>query len=130
MLNFQNVQLRRGTRVLFEGATFTIFRGEKVGITGANGSGKSSLLALIRGELHLDAGEFSRPSGLSIASVEQETAPAPRSAIDYVMDGDLELREVEAAIDASQTAHDGARLAELHARHAALDGDAGRRRAA
>jgi ATP-binding cassette subfamily F protein 3 len=69
MLNFRNVQLRRGTRVLFESATFTIYRGEKVGITGANGSGKSSLLALIRGELHADAGDFSRPAALSIASV-------------------------------------------------------------
>ena len=51
MLNFQNLQLRRGTRVLLENATFTLFRGEKVGIIGANGSGKSSLLALVRGEL-------------------------------------------------------------------------------
>jgi len=126
MLNFQNVQLRRGTRVLFESATFTIFRGEKVGITGANGSGKSSLLALVRGELHVDAGEFSSPSGLSIASVEQETAAVAQSAIDFVMDGDVELREVERAIAASQTAHDGARLAELHARYAALDGYAAR----
>ena len=61
MLNFQNLQLRRGTRVLFEDATFTVFRGEKVGIIGANGSGKSSLLALVRGELHAEAGDFTPP---------------------------------------------------------------------
>ena len=130
MLNFQNVQLRRGTRVLFEGATFTIFRGEKVGITGANGSGKSSLLALVHGELHADAGEFSRPAGLSIASVEQEMPAVARSAIDYVMDGDVELRAVERAITESQAAHDGTKLAELHARYAALDGYSARSRAA
>jgi len=130
MLNFQNVQLRRGTRVLFEGATFTIFRGEKVGITGANGSGKSSLLALVHGELHADAGEFSRPAGLSIASVEQEMPAVAGSAIDYVMDGDVELRAVERAITESQAAHDGTKLAELHARYAALNGYSARSRAA
>jgi len=130
MLNFRNVQLRRGTRVLFESATFTIYRGEKVGITGANGSGKSSLLALIRGELHADAGDFSRPAGLSIASVEQETPASTRSAIDYVMDGDTELRAVELAIAASQADHDGTRLADLHGRYAALDGYAAPSRAA
>ncbi|MBV9911926.1 MAG: ATP-binding cassette domain-containing protein, partial [Sinobacteraceae bacterium] len=56
MLNLTDVSVRRGTRVLFEGATFALFSGEKVGITGANGSGKSSLLALVRGELHADSG--------------------------------------------------------------------------
>jgi len=130
MLNFRNVQLRRGTRVLFESATFTIYRGEKVGITGANGSGKSSLLALIRGELHADAGDFSRPAALSIASVEQETPASTRSAIDYVMDGDTELRAVELAIAESQADHDGTRLADLHGRYAALDGYAAPSRAA
>ncbi len=57
MLNFSDVSIRRGTRLLFSGATFSLFRGEKVGITGENGSGKSSLLALVRGELQTDAGD-------------------------------------------------------------------------
>ncbi len=128
MLNFQDVQLRRGTRVLFEHATFTLFRGEKVGITGANGSGKSSLLALVSGELHAESGDFSRPAGLRIASVAQETPAVPQSALDYVLDGDIELREVERAIATSTDVHDGTALAELHARYEALDGYAARSR--
>ena len=62
MLNFTDVTIRRGPRVLFSDATFGLFRGEKVGITGENGSGKSSLLALVRGELQPDAGTFEMPS--------------------------------------------------------------------
>jgi ATP-binding cassette subfamily F protein 3 len=130
MLNFRNVTLRRGLRVLFADATFTIFRGDKVGVTGANGSGKSSLLALIQGELHADAGDFSRPAGIRIAAVAQETPASAQSAIEYVLDGDAELRAVERDIAAPQGGHDGARLAELHARYAALDGYAARSRAA
>jgi ATP-binding cassette subfamily F protein 3 len=130
MLNFQNVQLRRGTRVLFEGATFTIYRGEKIGITGANGSGKSSLLALVSGELQPESGEFGRPAGLRIATVAQETPAVEQPALDYVLDGDVELREVERSIAAAATGHDGAALAELHARLAALDGYTARSRAA
>ena len=129
MLNFQDVQLRRGTRVLFEHATFTLFRGEKVGITGANGSGKSSLLALVSGELHAESGDFSRPAGLRIAAVAQETPAVAQNALDYVLDGDTELRAVEHAIAASADAHDGTALAELHARYEALDGYAARSRA-
>ncbi|HJS21784.1 MAG TPA: ATP-binding cassette domain-containing protein, partial [Steroidobacteraceae bacterium] len=130
MLNFQDVQLRRGTRVLFEHATFTIYRGEKVGITGANGSGKSSLLALVSGELHPESGEFSRPAGLRIAAVAQETPAVEQAAIDYVLDGDLELRAVERLLASTAQTHDGAELAELHARFEALDGYAARSRAA
>jgi ATP-binding cassette subfamily F protein 3 len=130
MLNFQNVQLRRGTRVLFEHATFTIYRGEKVGITGANGTGKSSLLALVSGELQPESGEFGRPAQLRIASVAQETPAVEQAAIDYVLDGDIELRAVERALAGSAPAQDGAALAELHARFGSLDGYAARSRAA
>ncbi len=130
MLNFQNLQLRRGTRVLLENATFTLFRGEKVGIIGANGSGKSSLLALVRGELHAESGDFSRPADLRVAWVAQEVAPLDSSAIDYVIDGDTELREAETAIRRAEAAHDGALIATLHARYDALGGYSARGRAA
>src|SRR5262245_39492720 len=130
MLNFQNLQLRRGTRVLLENATFTLFRGEKIGIIGANGSGKSSLLALVRGELHPEAGEFSRPAELSIASVAQEVPALPRPAIEFVIDGDNALRGVEVAIQRAEASHDGALIATLHAHYEALGGYSARGRAA
>ena len=96
MLNFTDVTLRRGPRVLFAGATFGLFRGEKVGITGENGSGKSSLLALIRGELQPDAGTFEMPARLAMAHVAQEIAADDRPALEFVLDGDAELRTLEA----------------------------------
>jgi ATP-binding cassette, subfamily F, member 3 len=128
MLSLSDVSLRRGTRLLFAKATFTLYRGEKVGITGANGTGKSSLLALVRGELHTDVGDFSLPNKLAIAHVSQELAASDRSAIDFVMDGDPELRTLQAEIE-QQSQAEGARLAELYARYEALGGYDARARA-
>ncbi|MEC4747592.1 ATP-binding cassette domain-containing protein [Methylomicrobium sp. Wu6] len=115
MLNFKNIALRRGPRLLFDEASFTIHQGEKVGITGANGAGKSSFFALIRDELHLDSGDFSMPPGLEIAHVAQETPAAECRAIDYVMDGDRELRRLQAELQTAEANHDGLKQAELHA---------------
>ena len=89
MLKFDFVTLRRGPRVLFAEADFSLFRGEKVGITGENGSGKSSLLALVRGVLTPDAGHCEMPSNLAIAHVAQELDASDRHAIDFVLDGDI-----------------------------------------
>src|ERR1700759_2872893 len=100
MLNFQDVAIRRGPRLLFSGATFGLFRGEKIGITGENGSGKSSLLSLVRGDLQPDAGTFEMPSNLAIAHVSQELDATDEAAIEFVLDGDVELRSIEAAIAA------------------------------
>jgi ATP-binding cassette subfamily F protein 3 len=130
MLSFSSLSLRRGTRLLISDATFTIYRGEKVGIVGANGTGKSSLLALVLGELQPDAGSFERPSQLVVAHVAQELDATDRPAIDFVLDGDHELRTTEAAIAAAEARNDGTRLAELHARYAAIGGYEARSRAA
>ena len=115
MLNFKNIALRRGARVLFDHASFTIHKGEKVGFTGANGVGKSSFFALVMNELHLDEGDFSMPPGLAIAHVAQETPAASCPAIDYVIDGDPELRRLQQQLALAEQAHDGLRQAELHA---------------
>src|SRR5882724_12775340 len=115
MLNFTDVTIRRGPRVLFSGATFGLFRGEKVGITGENGSGKSSLLALVRGELQPDVGTFEMPSNLAVAHVSQELHATEQAALEFVLDGDAELRSIEAAIAAAEARNDGLKLGELHA---------------
>ena len=115
MLNFKNLSLRRGARILFANASFTIHKGDKVGLTGANGVGKSSLFALLRNELHPDEGDFSMPPGLEIAHVAQETPAAACSAIDYVIDGDQELRRLQQQLLSAEQMHDGLKQAELHA---------------
>ena len=131
MLKFDAVTARRGPRILFAGADFSLYRGEKVGITGENGSGKSSLLALVRGELQPDAGHFSMPSNLAVAHVAQELEASDRPAIDFVLDGDAELRQIEARIAAEEARdHDGAHLAELYSQYAAIGGYDARARAA
>jgi ATP-binding cassette subfamily F protein 3 len=129
MLNFTDVAIRRGTRLLFSGATFGLFRGEKVGITGENGSGKSSLLALVRGELQPDAGSFDMPSNLEIAHVSQELEATDLPAIEFVLDGDAELRAIERRIADAEARNDGHQLGELYATYASIGGYDARSRA-
>ena len=95
MLTLSNLAIRRGTKVLFEQASFKIHRGSRVGITGANGCGKSSLFALILNEIQSDAGELTLPVKTVIAHVAQETPATEKLAIDYVLDGDVELRKIQ-----------------------------------
>jgi len=130
MLTLANVRLRRGPQVLVEAASTGIFRGEKVGIVGRNGSGKSTLLALIKGELLPDAGEYSAPPNLAMASVAQELPDSDAPLAEYILDGDLELREVEAQLAQAEQNADGVRIGALHAEFERLAGYAGRSRAA
>jgi ATP-binding cassette, subfamily F, member 3 len=129
MLNFSDVAIRRGPRLLFSEATFGLFRGEKVGITGENGSGKSSLLALVRGDLQPDAGTFEMPSNLEIAHVSQELLATDQQAIDFVLDGDSELRAIERDIAAAEARDHGEKLGELYATYASVGGYDARSRA-
>jgi ATP-binding cassette, subfamily F, member 3 len=122
MLSARDLTLRRGPEPLLESANFTIFRGDRVGLTGANGCGKSSLFAAIRGELASDRGDIDRPAGLSIAYVEQEIAASGRSALDFVLDGDQPLRAAEAAIADAERRNAALELAELHAAYLSIDG--------
>ncbi len=93
-----------------------------MGLTGANGAGKSSLFAALRGELGVDAGDIELPAGLKIAHVEQEVEAVARTALDFVMDGDTELRSLEAAIAAAEQRNAALELAELYAALLAIDG--------
>jgi ATP-binding cassette subfamily F protein 3 len=129
MLNFSDVAIRRGPRLLFSGATFGLFRGEKVGITGENGSGKSSLMSLVRGELQPDAGTFEMPGNLEIAHVSQELEATDQHAIEFVLDGDAPLRAIERGIADAEARDAGEKLGELYATYAAAGGYDARSRA-
>ncbi len=130
MLNFRNITLRRGTRVLFSNASFTLHHGQKVGFTGANGAGKSSLFAMVKNELHADEGDFTMPPNLAIAHVAQEMPAVECSALDYVMDGDTELRQLEQQLKVAEQANDGIKQAELHAALDVIGGYSANSRAA
>jgi ATP-binding cassette subfamily F protein 3 len=130
MLNFTNLALRRGPRLLFEQATFSIHSGYKVGITGANGCGKSTLFALLLGELHSDQGSAEIPAGMAVAHVKQETPGTDRAAIEYVLDGDTELRSIEQQLAAAEEIDDGMLQADLHLQMANIDAYTARARAA
>jgi ATP-binding cassette, subfamily F, member 3 len=130
MLNFSDISIRRGPRVLFEKATFNLFRGEKIGITGENGSGKSTLLALVRGEITPETGTFEMPGNLEVAHVAQELSATDAPAIEFVLDGDAELRAIEAQIATAEAADDGNRLAELYGHYDSIGGYHARSRAA
>ncbi len=114
MLNFKKISLRRGARVLFSDTTLTIHKGQKVGLTGANGVGKSSFFAMLLNQLHVDEGGFSMPPGLEIAHVAQETPTVTCSAIDYVIDGDKELRKLQQQLEIAEQKDEGLKQAELH----------------
>jgi ATP-binding cassette, subfamily F, member 3 len=119
VIRFSNVSLRRGAKLLLEAAEVSINPGERIGLIGANGSGKSSLFALLRGELHTDRGEVDFPGHWRLAHVAQETPALERPAIEYAIDGDTTLRKVEERLAGAQ---DGLLIGELHA--ALADADA------
>ncbi|HHW76292.1 MAG TPA: ATP-binding cassette domain-containing protein [Xanthomonadaceae bacterium] len=129
MLILRQLSLQRGGKPLFENVSLTVYPGWKVGVTGANGTGKSSLFALLRDELHQDAGDLELPPRWTIAHVAQETPASPIPALDYVLDGDAELRRIERELHEAEAAHDGTRQAELHARFDAIGGYSARARA-
>jgi ATP-binding cassette subfamily F protein 3 len=130
LIQLRNLTLSRGVRRLIEDASLQLHAGWRVGVVGANGSGKSSLFALLRGELHAETGDCAVPRDWRIASVAQETPPLPQPAIEFVLDGDVELRGVERALVRADEVHDGHALAELHAQLASIDGYSARARAA
>ncbi|HEY2968792.1 MAG TPA: ATP-binding cassette domain-containing protein [Casimicrobiaceae bacterium] len=132
MIRISKLTLARGNKRLLEDAALTVHPGHRVGLIGPNGSGKSSLFALLRGEIDADAGEVSLPPSWVIAHVAQEMPRVTAPAIEFVLDGDVELRAVESAL-ADAEAHPGTageHLAELHHRYEAIAGYSARARAA
>lgn len=129
MISINQAQLIRGSKTLLDDTSLTIYPGHKVGLVGANGTGKSSLLALILGHLSLDKGEFNMPPGWQVASVAQETPALDVSALEYVIDGDREYRQLEAQLHTAQEQDDGNAIATLHGKIDAIGGYAIRARA-
>jgi ATP-binding cassette subfamily F protein 3 len=115
MIRLSQVTLRRGAKTLLEGADVSLNPGDRIGLIGANGSGKSSLFALLRGDLHADKGEVDYPARWRVAYVAQETPALARTALEYAIDGDTTLRKLEARLAAAEAADDGHLLGELHA---------------
>lgn len=118
MLVFSNLSLRRGTKKLLSDANITIHPKQRVGLTGANGTGKSSLFAIIRGELGADEGDFQIPASWVIAHVKQETPSESCSALEYTLQGDEEYVRLQKALETAE----GERLGHLHAQLDAIDG--------
>ncbi len=129
MITLKNFALRRGERLLLSNVDLALHDGWRIGVVGRNGCGKSSLFAVLMGELEPDAGDLDRPAGLRIASVAQETPALPDAAIDYVLGGDVELAAaLQAESDATARGdHEAAAVA--HQRIEALNGYDGRARA-
>ena len=130
MIQFKNITIARGTKSLFEAASFQLHAGHKVGLTGANGTGKSSLFALLRNELHAEKGTLEMPPNWVIAHVAQETPALNLPALAFTLEGDAELSQVQNALQAAETQHDGVKIAELHQKLGDIDGYAAQSRAA
>lgn len=114
MIRLQSLTLQRGPQRLLEDAELTLHAGHKAGLIGANGAGKSSLFALLRAELTPDAGDCLLPADWRIAHMRQEVDTLERLAVDYVLDGDERLREVQSSLAEAEAAQDGAAQARLH----------------
>ena len=130
MITLRDLCLQRGAKRLFENASLSFFAGQKIGVVGANGSGKSSFFALLMGELHAESGDLEFPQEIVVAHVSQETDASPQPALDYVLDGDVELRAAELAIAAAEATGDGERIGEAHEHYNNLGGWGARARAA
>jgi ATP-binding cassette, subfamily F, member 3 len=116
MIQLQNISLQRGPKFLLESADLTIYPGQKVGLIGANGCGKSTLFQMLLGKLASDTGTLDIPKQWRIAHMAQEVSHTSRSALDYVLDGDSELRRLETEISVEQDGplNNGERLAKLY----------------
>jgi len=111
MIGLNEVSLQRGQKPLLEKANLQVHAGQRVGVIGANGTGKSSLFQLFLGQLHTDHGDVVLPKQLRITHMAQEIAHSDRTALDYVLDGDSELRATEAAIETAHACDDNIALA-------------------
>jgi ATP-binding cassette subfamily F protein 3 len=122
MLKFTDLAIRRGPNLLFENVSFTVHPGQKFGLTGANGTGKSSLFALVLKNLSSDQGDFSIPVDWEIGQVAQETRLTDQAAVEFVIDGDAELRQVQARLAKAEANQEANSIGLCHVRLEEIDG--------
>jgi ATP-binding cassette subfamily F protein 3 len=114
LISLKNVTLRRGSKVVLQGATVALQPGERIGLVGANGAGKSSLFALLAGRLQADAGDVQRPPNWRLSEVSQQLPETDQPATDFVLDGDLTLLKAKAQLALAESHGDGLQMAEAH----------------
>ncbi|BCQ29460.1 ATP-binding cassette domain-containing protein (plasmid) [Caballeronia sp. NK8] len=114
MISVRNVTLRRGVNVVLDRASVTFTPGEKIGLVGRNGAGKSSFFGLLNGTLHEDGGEFSIPAAWKMGQVAQEMPETEQSATDFVVEGDTVLLAAQAEVAAAEASDDGMRMAHAY----------------
>ena len=122
MITLEGLSLQRGSLSLLQNTSLIIHRGQRIGVVGSNGAGKSSLFKLLLGELHQDAGELLIPAQLRIAHMAQEVHARDKTALEYVLDGDKPLRKVQEALAKAEAEGDNHAIARLHAELETLDG--------
>ncbi|MBN4053752.1 ATP-binding cassette domain-containing protein [Haliea sp. AH-315-K21] len=115
MISLQDISLRLGSQLLLDEVALTVYAGQKAGIIGRNGTGKTSLFKLLMGELSPDTGELDFPKDLRKSQMRQETKGSQSSAIEYVIDGDIKFRDIEKQLAQAEQANDDHKLALLHA---------------
>jgi len=130
MITLRKLTLARGSKLLLQGIDLTLHASQKIGLVGANGCGKSSLFALLLGELHQEAGDLELPGRLTIAHVSQDVPAGAQAALEYVIDGDAPLRALEKELAQAHELNDGERLAALYEAFEHAGGYAARSRAA
>lgn len=116
MIEIKNLSLQRGSKQLLQHASLTIYPGQRVGLIGKNGTGKSSLFALLEGKISHDSGDLRLPKHWQLATVKQETPALDIPALDYVLQGDTELQQLQQLLQQAEAGNDGLKQAEYHAR--------------
>lgn len=114
MIKINGLGLLRGTKQLLEDADAVVYPGHKVGLIGANGCGKSSLFALLQGNLHADTGHCDVPQGWRVVSVAQETPSTDKPALEYVIDGDRYFRSLQQGLRDAEAEQNGEKIADFH----------------
>ncbi|MDP6536876.1 MAG: ATP-binding cassette domain-containing protein [Gammaproteobacteria bacterium] len=122
MINLDQISLRRGPHLLLEDVSLTLHRGERTGVVGRNGCGKTSLFRALGKEIPLDHGEIRAPADLRWSTMSQETPGSDRLALDFVIDAHSEYRKLEAVLARAERLEDNDAMASLHSRLEAIHG--------